>query len=100
MPTDNPESGADKKTRAELLDMTAQMTAAYVSHNRIDVASLTSIIVQIHEELRTLLGVAAEPTGKPAVPVKKSISTDYIVCLEDGKRLRTLKRYLRSHYNM
>ncbi len=100
MPTDNPESGAEKKTRAELLDMTAQMTAAYVSHNRIDVASLTSIIVQIHEELRTLLGVAPEPSGKPAVPVKKSISTDYIICLEDGKRLRTLKRYLRSHYNM
>ena len=46
------------------------------------------------------MGAAPELAGKPAVPIKKSIGTEYIICLEDGKKLRTLKRYLRSHYNM
>jgi MucR family transcriptional regulator, transcriptional regulator of exopolysaccharide biosynthesis len=94
------ENTADEKTRAELLEMAARMTSAYVAHNRVDVASLNTVLMQIHAELRGLQGVAPEPTGKPAVAIKKSISTEYIVCLEDGKRLRTLKRYLRSHYNM
>ena len=101
MTTDNDEdNGLDEKTRNELLEMAAKVTAAYVAHNRVDAASLTSVLLQIHEELRSLLGVPAEPAGKPAVPVKKSISTDFIVCLEDGKKLRTLKRYLRTHYDM
>lgn len=91
---------ADEKARAELLEMAARMTSAYVAHNRVDTASLTTVLLQIHAELTGLRGIAPESIGKPAVPVKKSISTEYIVCLEDGKRLRTLKRYLRSHYNM
>ncbi len=98
--TDNDNAEADEKTRVELLEMAARMTSAYVAHNRIDIATLSTVLVQIHDELRGLLGVAPEPAGKPAVPVKKSISAEYIVCLEDGKRLRTLKRYLRSHYNL
>jgi predicted transcriptional regulator len=94
------ENELDEKTRNELLEMAAKVTAAYVAHNRVDTASLTTVLTQIHDELRSLLGVPAAPVGKPAVPVKKSISTDYIVCLEDGKKLRTLKRYLRTHYDM
>ena len=94
------DAGADEKTRAELLEMAAKMTAAYVAHNRVDVPSLTTVLTQLHAELRGLQGAEPEIAGKPAVPVKKSISTEYIICLEDGKRLRTLKRYLRSHYNM
>jgi predicted transcriptional regulator len=100
MATDNDDGGLDEKTRSDLLDMAAKMTAAYVAHNRIDVASLQSVLVQIHDELRALLGAPAEPAGKPAVAVKKSITNEYIICLEDGKKLRTLKRYLRSHYDM
>ena len=100
MPTNNDDDGADEKARTELLEMAARMTAAYVAHNRIDIATLSTVLVQIHDELRGLSGVAAEPVGKPAVPIKKSITAEYIVCLEDGKRLRTLKRYLRSHYDM
>lgn len=101
MSTENDENnGLDEKTRNELLEMAAKVTAAYVAHNRVDAASLTSVLQQIHEELRNLLGVPATPAGKPAVPVKKSVATDYIVCLEDGKKLRTLKRYLRTHYDM
>lgn len=98
--TDKDEAAADEKTRTELLEMAARMTEAYVAHNRIDTASLATILVQIHTELRGLLGAAPEVAGKPAVSVKKSITNDYIVCLEDGKKLRTLKRYLRSHYDM
>ena len=97
---DKEDNGTDEKTRAEILEMAARMTSAYVAHNRIDVASLSSVLVQIHDELRGLQGVAAEPAGKPAVPIKKSITAEYIICLEDGKKLRTLKRYLRSHYDM
>jgi predicted transcriptional regulator len=101
MATENDnENELDEKTRNELLEMAAKITAAYVAHNRVDTASLTVVLTQIHEELRGLLGVPAAPVGKPAVPVKKSISNDYIVCLEDGKKLRTLKRYLRTHYDM
>lgn len=101
MSTENDENnGLDEKTRNELLEMAAKVTAAYVAHNRVDAASLTSVLQQIHDELRSLLGVPATPAGKPAVPVKKSVATDYIVCLEDGKKLRTLKRYLRTHYDM
>jgi predicted transcriptional regulator len=94
------DSSGDEKARAQLLDMAARMTSAYVAHNRVDVASLTAVLTQIHAELSGLRGVTPEAAGKPAVPVKKSIANEYIVCLEDGKRLRTLKRYLRSHYNM
>ncbi len=100
MTMDDEEGGLDEKTRTDLLGMAAKMTAAYVAHNRVDIASLTLVLVQIHDELRSLLGVPAEAVGKPAVPVKKSITTEFIICLEDGKKLRTLKRYLRSHYDM
>jgi len=101
MATDEDDNGGlDEKTRNELLEMAAKVTAAYVANNRVDIASLPSVLTQIHDELRALLGVPSTPTGKPAVPVKKSISTDFIVCLEDGKKLRTLKRYLRTHYDM
>jgi len=102
MATDNDDASneLDEKTRAELLEMAAKLTAAYVAHNRVDAASLTVVLTQIHDELRALQGVPAEPAGKPAVPIKKSITADHIVCLEDGKKLRTLKRYLRTHYDM
>jgi len=101
MPTpDTTDTEADDKTRVALLEMAARMTSAYVAHNRIDIPTLASVLVQIHDELRGLQGIAPEAAGKPAVPVKKSISAEYIVCLEDGKKLRTLKRYLRSHYNL
>ena len=95
---DEPE--VDQKTRTQLLEMAARMTSAYVAHNRVDVGSLATVLAQIHAELRGLQGAEPVLAGKPAVPIKKSISTEYIVCLEDGKRLRTLKRYLRSHYDM
>ena len=86
----------------ELLRMTTEVAAAYVSNNNLPSSQLPDVIRTIHESLAALSGApgaAAEPPT-PAVAIKKSITPDYIVCLEDGKKLKMLKRHLRSTYNM
>jgi len=89
-------------TNDHLVDLTANLVAAYVSRNPIPVAEVPGLISMFHNSLRQAAGgaVEAETERKPAVPVKKSVAEDYIICLEDGKKLRMLKRYLRTHYNM
>ena len=87
----------------ELLRMTSEVAAAYVSNNNLPSGQLPDVIRTIHESLAALSGArvatASEPPT-PAVAIKKSITPDYIVCLEDGKKLKMLKRHLRSTYNM
>lgn len=88
----------------ELLDLVTDIVAAYVSNNTVDVAALPGLIAAVHTSLTTL-GTPPEPEvvaekPKPAVPIRSSIKDDYIVCLEDGKQLRMLKRYLRTRYNL
>lgn len=86
-----------------LLGLTTQIVSAYVSHNQIPLTEVPAMLRNVHSALSGLMGapVAEINTNtKPAVPVKKSITDDYIICLEDGKRLKMLKRYLRSHYDM
>jgi len=92
---------AEKISAEELLRMTSEVTAAYVSNNPLAAAQLPDIIRTIHSSLAGLQsgGTAAEPLT-PAVPIKKSIHDDYIVCLEDGKRLKMLKRHLRTAYGL
>jgi len=88
---------------AELLRLTSQIVAAYVSNNAVPSADLPTMIKSIHSTLGGLNEgqVVATPTAlRPAVPVKKSVTPEYIICLEDGKKLTMLKRYLRSRYNM
>ncbi|MBV9860945.1 MAG: MucR family transcriptional regulator [Alphaproteobacteria bacterium] len=83
--------------------MTAEVVAAYVSNNTLPTAQLAEIINAVYTSLRGLEGHTAEPQPeplKPAVPVRKSITPEYLVCLEDGKKLKMLKRHLRSTYNM
>lgn len=87
----------------EILRMTANIVSAYVSNNVLGTAQISDVI---GETYRSLVGlnnvddsVAIEPQ-KPAVNPKKSIFPDYIICLEDGKKLKMLKRYLRTNYNM
>ena len=80
------------------IEMTAELVAAYVSRNSVPVAELPNLIRSIHGSLTTL-GTVAAPEGpseplKPAVPVKKSITDDYIVSLEDGRKFKSMKRYL------
>ncbi|MDK9697502.1 MAG: MucR family transcriptional regulator [Siculibacillus sp.] len=89
---------------SNLIDLTADIVAAYVANNTVPSAELSGLIAEVHAALqRTSSGVAPEPTPeplKPAVPVKKSVNPDFIVCLEDGKKFKSLKRHLRTQYNM
>lgn len=85
------------------IELTANIVSAYVSNNATSAAELPGLIAQVHSALqRVSTGTpeaAPEPT-RPAVSVKKSMTPDYLVCLEDGKRFKSLKRHLRSQYNM
>jgi predicted transcriptional regulator len=87
----------------ELLKLASDIVAAYVSNNPVPVGELPAMIKSVHATLGTLSGapVADVVTNqKPAVTVKKSITPEYLICLEDGKRLKMLKRYLRSRYGL
>ena len=89
--------------KENLIEMAADIVAAYVANNRIDAAELPSLIRQTYTALVSTNQMIAEPQEeplKPAVPVKKSVTPDYIVCLDDGKRFKSLKRHLRTHYNL
>lgn len=89
---------------SDLLKLASDIVAAYVSNNPLPVSELPGVIKSVHATLGSLNGVAAGPEintdQKPAVPVKKSMTPDYLICLEDGKRLKMLKRYLRSRYGL
>ncbi len=86
-----------------LTRLTADVVAAYVSNNVVATGQLADLIHSVYASLKGLDGhvpeLKAEP-AKPAISVKKSITPDYLVCLEDGKKLKMLKRHLRSTYNM
>jgi predicted transcriptional regulator len=93
----------EKISHADLLQMTAQVVSAYVGNNNIADVQLPEIIRSVYGSLTLLEGAGASevvPEQKPAVPVKRSITPDYIVCLEDGKKLKMLKRHLRTTYNL
>ena len=83
--------------------MTADVVAAYVSNNTLPTAQLAEVINAVYNSLKSLEGQPAESQAeplKPAVPVRKSVTPDYLVCLEDGKKLKMLKRHLKTAYNM
>ena len=87
----------------DILKLASEIVAAYVSNNPIPVSEVPAMIKSVHSALGGLVGASQSeiPTAmKPVVPVKRSVHPDYIVCLEDGKKLKMLKRYLRSNYNM
>ena len=85
----------------ELLKLTADIVAAHVSNNTMTAAELPGFIAQIHASLADTGKVEiAEHRPAPAVPVKKSVTPDYIVCLEDGKKLKMLKRHLKTSYDL
>ena len=86
-----------------LLDLTAEIASAYLGNNPTPAAEIPALISQIHTALqRVSTGRSETPAepAKPAVSVKKSMTPDYLVCLEDGKRFKSLKRHLHSRYNM
>jgi predicted transcriptional regulator len=87
----------------DILKLATEVVAAYVSNNPIPVSEVPGMLKAVHSTLGGLVGVSAgemQTAQKPSVPIKKSVNPDYIVCLEDGKKLKMLKRYLRSNYSM
>jgi predicted transcriptional regulator len=85
-----------------LITLTSDIVAAHVSNNDVDVADLPGLITNVYAALANLgeAPVVEETKPQPAVAVRNSVKPDYIVCLEDGKKLKMLKRYLRTNYNM
>ncbi|MBP2294769.1 MucR family transcriptional regulator [Azospirillum rugosum] len=88
---------------SELQELTAKVVAAYVGNNTVSVGDLPSLINNVQTAFRGLGEEKAAPAKaalEPAVPIKKSVTPDYIVCLEDGKKLKMLKRHLKTVYDM
>ncbi len=97
------ENMTDKAEQPELLRMTTEVVAAYLSNNSVPTAQIPEVIKSVYASLATLESNgddAKQPAQKPAVAPKKSITPDFIICLEDGKKLKMLKRYLRTTHNM
>ena len=93
----------DEAGKSNLVGLTAEIVCAYVSNNSVQMSELPSLISDVHLALsRTASGSAPieREELKPAVAVKKSVHSDFIICLEDGKKFKSLKRHLRTHYNL
>ena len=93
----------DDSSNSDLLEQTARIVEAYVSNNSIEVKDVSVLIGEVHQTLSRLTGngaVAEREELRPAVSAKRSVNPDYIICLEDGKKFKSLKRHLRTHYNL
>ena len=93
----------ENQTPPELVELTAKIVSAYVSNNAVVAMDLPHLISETHAALSRATGSIVQPEReeqKPKVPVKKSVMPDYIICLEDGKKFKSLKRHLRTHYNL
>ena len=94
-----------KTSRHEIMRMTTDVVAAYAGKNEVSTSGLTILINQVFETLSTLAYNSDQnddplTSQKPAVPIRRSINPDYIVCLEDGRKLKMLKRHLRAAFNL
>jgi predicted transcriptional regulator len=97
------ESMSDDSSGGTFIELTASIVSAYVSNNSVPSADLPALIGQVHSALTRVSaghGDAAIEPPKPAISLKRSITPDYLVCLEDGKKFKSLKRHLRTQYNM
>jgi predicted transcriptional regulator len=93
----------DTANNSNFIELTTKIVSAFVSNNPVAANDIPSLINQVHSALlRVSSGGKEQPDEplKPAVPVKKSITPDYLVCLEDGKKFKSLKRHLRTQYNV
>ncbi len=99
----NETNGAMAASDSDLIELSTDIVSAYVSHNSVSPNDLPRLIADVHNALKALqsneVPVPVEEL-KPAVPVRKSVAPDYIICLEDGKKFKSLKRHLRTHYNL
>jgi predicted transcriptional regulator len=93
----------EDNNNSQLIELTADLISAYVSNNPVPVSELPALINQVHQSLSGLsTGTVAvkEEARTPAVSIKKSITPDYLICLEDGKRFKSLKRHIGVHFNL
>ena len=95
-------SDQNETQTADLVGLTADIVSAYVSQNPLPVAGLPDLIASIHSSLAGITHASAieEPKQEPAVNPKRSVFPDYIICLEDGKKFKSLKRHLNVHYGL
>jgi predicted transcriptional regulator len=94
---------ADNAGNSNFIELTAGIVSAFVSNNPVTAGEIPALINQVHSALLRVSSGGKDPAAeplKPAVSVKRSIAPDYIVCLEDGKKFKSLKRHLRTQYNM
>ena len=94
---------ADNSANSNFIELTAGIVSAFVSNNSVAAGDIPALINQIHSALLRVSSGANEPSAeplKPAVSPKKSITPDHLVCLEDGKKFKSLKRHLRTQYNI
>ena len=87
----------------ELVELTAEIVSAYVSNNTVVAGDLPGLIHNVFDALSKASSAVGQPTKeelRPAVPVKKSVTPEFIICLEDGKKFKSLKRHLRTHYDL
>ncbi|TYC52414.1 MucR family transcriptional regulator [Rhodobacterales bacterium] len=99
--TDTPENDATQD--AALIELTSDIVSAYVANNTIAAPELPGLIASVHTALSSTAKKAQEPEVVelvPAVPIRKSVGDDFIICLEDGKKFKSLKRHLRTHYDL
>lgn len=93
---------AENSANTDLLGLTAEIVSAHVSNNPVSISDLPNLIQEVYRTLNTMgqpvVAVAEKP--QPAVPVKKSITPEYLICLEDGKKLKMLKRHLKTAFNL
>lgn len=103
-PEEKPELQKEAFPQPSLLQMTSNIVAAYVGKNSLPLQQLPELIETVYSSLIDVHGHSAHGMAtrvqKPPVPIKKSVTDNYIICLEDGKKLKMLKRHLRSRYNM
>ena len=97
------ETTVDAETSVNFLELAVEIVAAYISNNSVPSSELPSLIADVHSALvrmtESVKELPAEPL-KPAVSARKSVTNDYIICLEDGKKFKSLKRHLRTQYDM
>jgi predicted transcriptional regulator len=89
--------------KADLVEMTAEIVSAYLGNNSVPIAEVPALIDTIFGALQSVeAGASGEtvPSVEPAVPIKQSVTADFLICLEDGKPFKSLKRHLRTHYNL
>jgi predicted transcriptional regulator len=103
MSPDDEEPTVNAMEKDNLIELTAEIVSAYVSNNNIASSDLSALIADVHSALHRTASRVVEPEPeplKPAVSVRRSVTPDYIVCLEDGKKFKSLKRHLRTHYDL